>query len=63
MGCIVRSNAHKKIISDLSEELNLKKLFYIYNRLKEFRAIHSSSFKTQTVLEGLFADMRLNRLN
>lgn len=48
---------------ELSKTMGLEELFNIYSKLQKLNATDSSSFKTQTVLEGLFADMRLNILN
>ena len=47
----------------LANALSLDEMFIIYKEIQHFYAIDSSSFKTQAVLEGLFADMRLNHLN
>ncbi len=49
-------------IKALSDCLSLEDLFNIYNKLQKLIAINNSSFKTQAVLEGIFADMRLNHL-
>ncbi len=48
---------------ELSKTMDLANLFNIYSALQKLNATDSSSFKTQTVLEGIFADMRLNILN
>ncbi|MCB1756752.1 MAG: DNA polymerase III subunit delta' [Gammaproteobacteria bacterium] len=65
MGCAkaVPGSASETQIPALAKAYSLDKLFNIYNKINNLNVINSSSFKTQTVLEGIFADMRLNHLN
>lgn len=65
MGCTesASKSAQQARASELSKTMSLEELFNIYSKLQKLNATDSSSFKTQTVLEGLFADMRLNILN
>lgn len=65
MGCAesASKSAQQARASELSKTMGLEELFNIHSKLQKLNATDSSSFKTQTVLEGLFADMRLNILN
>lgn len=51
--------AVKQVISETQDRLNLEQWFTLYDRLLQLHRSDSASFKTQTVLEGLFADIRL----
>ena len=51
--------AVKQVISDTQERLEIEQWFTLYDRLLRLHRSDSASFKTQTVLEGLFADIRL----
>jgi DNA polymerase-3 subunit delta' len=50
-------------VKALSDAFDHSKIFNIYSQLLRLHGMAGSSFKTQTVLEGIFADMRLNQLN
>lgn len=65
MGCAesAAKSAQQARSNALSKTMDLENLFNIYSKLQKLNATDSSSFKTQTVLEGLFADMRLKLLN
>jgi len=47
------------VIESTAERLEPHQWFTLYDRLFQLHRIDSTSFKTQTVLEGLFADIRL----
>ena len=47
------------VISDTHTRLNSEQWFTLHERLLQLHRSDSASFKTQTVLEGLFADIRL----
>ncbi len=47
------------VIEKTAERLEPHQWFTLYDRLFQLHRIDSASFKTQTVLEGLFADIRL----
>ena len=51
--------AVKQVISETQERLEIEQWFTLYDRLLRLHRSDSASFKTQTVLEGLFADIRL----
>ncbi|MFT5044652.1 MAG: DNA polymerase-3 subunit delta' [Porticoccaceae bacterium] len=51
--------AVKQVISETQDRLNIEQWFTLYDRLLRLYRSDSASFKTQTVLEGLFADIRL----
>ena len=51
--------AVKQVISETQERLKSEQWFTLYDRLLRLHRSDSASFKTQTVLEGLFADIRL----
>ncbi len=51
--------ASEEVISAVYERLNIEQWFTVYDRLQTLHRSDSASFKTQTVLEGLFADIRL----
>ena len=51
--------AVKQVISETQERLEIAQWFTLYDRLLQLHRSDSASFKTQTVLEGLFADIRL----
>ena len=56
----VRVNpAVKQVISETQERLKSEQWFTLYDRLLQLHRSDSASFKTQTVLEGIFADIRL----
>jgi len=68
--CLVASKQHEKldvgvnpavkqVISETQERLKIEQWFTLYDRLLQLHRSDSASFKTQTVLEGLFADIRL----
>ncbi len=46
-------------ISETRERLSIEQWFTLHERLLQLHRSDSASFKTQTVLEGLFADIRL----
>ena len=48
-----------ELISDVHDGLNSEQWFTLYDRIQHLYRSDSASFKTQTVLEGLFADIRL----
>ena len=48
-----------EVISDTRERLENEQWFSLHDRLLQLHRSDSASFKTQTVLEGLFADIRL----
>jgi len=51
--------AVEQTISETRERLGNEQWFTLYDRLLHLHRSDSASFKTQTVLEGLFADIRL----
>lgn len=51
--------AVKQVISETQDRLKIEQWFTLYDRLLQLHRSDSASFKTQTVLEGLFADIRL----
>jgi len=51
--------AVKQVISETQDRLETEQWFTLYDRLLQLHRSDSASFKTQTVLEGLFADIRL----
>ena len=51
--------ATTEVISQIQKQLNYEQWFTIYDRLLQLNRSDSASFKTQAVLEGLFADIRL----
>ncbi|MBX2837450.1 MAG: hypothetical protein KTR35_11385 [Gammaproteobacteria bacterium] len=52
-------SAAAQVASTVVERIESDKWFTIYDSLVKLSRIDSASFKTQTVLEGLFADIRL----
>jgi len=52
-------HATSKLISEVHETLDSEQWFSLYDRMQSLNRSMSASFKTQTVLEGLFADIRL----
>ncbi len=48
-----------ELISDVHDGLDSEQWFTLYERMQSLYRSDSASFKTQTVLEGLFADIRL----
>lgn len=56
---IVANPAVKQVISETQERLETESWFALYDRLLRLHRSDSASFKTQTVLEGLFSDIRL----
>ena len=68
--CLIASKQHEKVevgvnpavkqvISETQDRLKIEQWFTLYDRLLQLHRSDSASFKTQTVLEGLFADIRL----
>ncbi|MDO6459892.1 DNA polymerase III subunit delta' [Granulosicoccaceae sp. 1_MG-2023] len=55
--------AERKRLEPFAKALGAEKIIRIYNKLQQLYAIDSASFKTETVLEGIFADMRLIHIN
>jgi len=53
------NSAVKQVISETQNRLKSEDWFSLYDRLLQLHRSDSASFKTQTVLEGLFADIRL----
>lgn len=51
--------AVKQVLSETQERLKIEQWFTLYDRLLQLHRSDSASFKTQTVLEGLFADIRI----
>ncbi len=51
--------AVQAVISETRERLDNEQWFTVHDRLLQLYRSDSASFKTQTVLEGLFADIRL----
>ena len=51
--------AVKQVLSETQERLKIEQWFTLYDRLLQLYRSDSASFKTQTVLEGLFADIRI----
>lgn len=51
--------AVEQAITETLEQLGNEQWFTLHNRLLQLHRSDSASFKTQTVLEGLFADIRL----
>jgi DNA polymerase-3 subunit delta' len=51
--------AVKQVILETQDRLKIEQWFTLYDRLLRLHRSDSASFKTQTVLEGLFADIRL----
>lgn len=51
--------AVEQAISETQERLSNEQWFTLHDRLLQLHRSDSASFKTQTVLEGLFADIRL----
>ena len=47
------------VISDTCDQLDSEQWFTFHDRLLQLYRADSASFKTQTVLEGIFADTRL----
>lgn len=52
--------ATSELISDVHECLDSEQWFTFYDRMQQLYRSDSASFKTQAVLEGLFADIRLS---
>ena len=60
VGVAVGANpAVEQAISETRERLRNEQWFTLHDRLLQLHRSDSASFKTQTVLEGLFADIRL----
>lgn len=68
--CVLAAKQHYKVsdqvdetvtatISETKNRLNAEQWFTLHDRLLQIHRSDSASFKTQTVLEGLFADIRL----
>ena len=55
--------AERKRLEPFANALGQQKIIKIYNKLQSLYAIDSASFKTEAVLEGIFADMRLIHIN
>ena len=55
--------AERKRLEPFANALGQRKIINIYNKLQSLYAIDSASFKTEAVLEGIFADMRLIHIN
>jgi len=51
--------ATEVMVSEVHDCLNSEQWFSLYDRIQNLYRSDSASFKTQTVLEGLFADIRL----
>lgn len=51
--------AEQAVVSQVADRLNDEQWFTVRDRLQRLHRIDGPSFKTQTVLEGLFADIRL----
>ncbi len=51
--------AVEKVLSETRNRLSNAQWFTLYDRLLQLHRSDSASFKTQTVLEGIFADIRL----
>ncbi len=51
-------HATSELISEVHDGLDSEQWFALYDRMQQLYRSDSASFKTQTVLEGLFADIR-----
>jgi len=49
-----------ELVSEVHDCLNSEQWFTFYDRMQQLHRSDSASFKTQAVLEGLFADIRLS---
>jgi len=52
-------HATSELISEVQSGLNSEQWFSLYDRIQQLYRSDSASFKSQTVLEGLFADIRM----
>ena len=55
--------AELELVMAMQGKLNTEQCFTLFDRLQLLFRSDSASFKTQTVLEGLFADIRINAEN
>lgn len=59
IGAVGLDPATEKLVSAVAPRLAIANWFTVYDQLQRLHRADSASFKTQAVLEGLFADIRL----